>query len=366
MVRKQSLPKFKSCKVLPLDMVVMGADSQLYRIGLSLFKCKSGLKRSIFYNPFLVFFILFEHFIRNVIIIFVKSQTNEISAEFHLYLADVDHYMNTGIMVSLLCSYCGLVLMGSQLINYNNYKNDIKPVDLRVLEMIAGLIPPESIGIRNEAIVKKLVRICRVSFKMTKITLKFMTSMTFITGVWMMGQNASINQFVFVVLPRSILWAIWIHHFYAIVTYQIIYYFIITYYLRSKLREINLNIQSKRRRVFHLFFETLRESNKTYEEINEYNAIYWSKFLFIIWLTFSSIISTILFIAIIVGIEIFLLRILLYSYVIYDVILLNFTIIISSQIHLESNRIYYILNSYIMHLHKKTPLILKLKVSFSL
>src|ERR1700743_2535863 len=84
--------------------------------------------------------------------------------------------------------------------------------------------------------------------------------------------------------------------------FQLLYYYIIVYYLKYKLISINTFIKelarNNNKRKNNLFIiEVIRDLYDTYFDINEYNNNYWSKYLLIIWITFGTIISFVGFLA---------------------------------------------------------------------
>jgi hypothetical protein len=80
------------------------------------------------------------------------------------------------------------------------------------------------------------------------------------------------------------------YHVSNFVLTQTVYFYIICYYLRLKLRNINNEIVIKNRRnsilsEFQVFVKYVTRSlSSIYMEIKEYNDNYWSKFMF--WFTF--------------------------------------------------------------------------------
>jgi len=88
-------------KVLPPDVVITGADSHLYRIGVSMQRTTS-VQRKIYYKPIVVFIILFEQLVRNLIFIALPEQ----NTWFYAVLGDVGHFMGvrqaTNIVMALV------------------------------------------------------------------------------------------------------------------------------------------------------------------------------------------------------------------------------------------------------------------------
>ena len=141
-------------KVIPPELVIRGAESNLYRIGLSLYKTGS-VKRKWFYNPILVFIITTQLLIRNIVFILLP----EMSEEFYLYLGDAGYFMGPRIQTETTGSLVILISILSQIMNFYNYINGIKPMDLKVFSMVSnGLITHKSIGFNDKQMVYKLIQ----------------------------------------------------------------------------------------------------------------------------------------------------------------------------------------------------------------
>src|SRR6185437_11887084 len=148
---------------IPPEWRVRGADSHLYSIGLSLFQPKSHCKRKCFYNPILIFIILFHEFINSLIKMYINLNKQHVPEIYHIILVNLDHVMLTGNVFNISIIMMSIFVLSSQLVNYYNYMNGIKPTDLRVFHMISGFISPKSIGINDRKLVIKLCKICNQS-----------------------------------------------------------------------------------------------------------------------------------------------------------------------------------------------------------
>ena len=81
-----------------------------------------------------------------------------------------------------------------------------------------------------------------------------------------------------------------------------------------------------------------------YGEIHDFNCNYWSKFLFFVWISLSSIINTLVFAVIFGDLGLINRIILIWGSVIFSSILL-LVINTASSVHLESKHSYKLLNS---------------------
>ena len=282
---------------IPRHLRVRGADIQLYRIGLSLFSPQHYYyKRRLFYNPLLVFIILITNFMKSMVFIYAHFRNIKLSPFIHIYLGSLDYFMGTGCITSILLVSFDIFAISSQLVSYHNYKHGIIPTDLRVFKMVAGLISPKSIGITDRLLISKICDICRKSLIVGKIAIPLfgpILAFSYSFNSYVMSGN---YYYIIVVgIPLSIYFSIWARHIINITVYQTVYYFILTYYLKSKIKSINNVIKSRLINISHTrnYFYIkglIHDLNAIYCEISEYNRNYWSKFLASVWLTFSLLI----------------------------------------------------------------------------
>src|ERR1700761_6109538 len=71
--------------------------------------------------------------------------------------------------LSIFVISISIIALSSQLLNFYNFMNGIKPRDLCVFRMLSGLITPISIGIHDKQVVIKLLSFSRKSIKCTEI-----------------------------------------------------------------------------------------------------------------------------------------------------------------------------------------------------
>ena len=95
-------------------------------------------------------------------------------------------------------------------------------------------------------------------------------------------------------------------------------------------------------------------------QINEYNNIYWSKYLLIVWITFGAIISFMSDLAFSSNVKIVLKICAIIGFCYYGSVLL-FIIQISSKLYIEVNNTYFLMNSLLLSKYR-FGLSLKLKV----
>ena len=196
--------------------------------------------------------------------------------------------------------------------------------------------------------------------------IKFLAHISIFILVLSLFMKFRLNIIIFPVLPQAIPFGITCHYLYNVIVYQFVYYYIITYYLKSKLLLINIELKSfaikKSRNSYKNFIKIIRELNSLFIEITEYNCNYWSKFLFIIWFTISLIISAFNHLTFLNENNIIRIIFSVFFEIIY-ILILVFIICISNSIYTESTNTYKYLNSIFKQLIHRKMLFSKFKVS---
>ena len=133
---------------------------------------------------------------------------------------------------------------------------------------------------------------------------------------------------------------------------------ILCYYLHLKLSQINRRLVNKEKNIYRI----ITELTSIYHEISQYNRDYWSKFLLVIYIAMSSLISMITFISFVVGIESKLINGMYFSFAVFNSLFLLLTIGFSSLIYNDCIHTYLLLNSYVLSV-KRITMLSKLKVT---
>ena len=356
---------FDPSNLLPHSDRVIGADSHLYRIGLSLYKTQSIQRQSLIYKPFIILVILLLVLLRHIFLILKNSEPQ--SEEFYINLGNYAMYsMGIVLQSSYLIIASTLLPLFSQLINYLNYKNHKKQTDLKLFEMMSGLIAPKSIGLTNREDIYKIITKFKTVMKLNTILIQALFWVVFIQALVLFSPNITLFQLIFVGIPNSILWSVWSLYVTNFIFYQIIYYYFIVYYLKYKIKVINESLKrhiiNNRKNSSQFLMKAINKLNDIYIEINEYDMNYWSKFLFVFWFTIEFIIVFLTFMSTFGKNQLFI-RLLIGFYSLNFLSLLLFIIHISSEIFIESNKTYNILYSYINE-KQLNKLHIKFKVYF--
>ena len=328
-------------------LIISGADSHLYRIGLSFEKPSPDAKRNLFREPLFVLYLSVHLFIHQTVILLVPQRDQT----FHVSIGDVGTLMGAKVPLSQACALLGLLALISQVFNYVNYKNGVKSSELDVFRMMSGQLTPDSLGIRDIGSLLKLRKVSRKVFKMTETLAPTLKYWVFFTIALVLYTKTSGQDFL-IGLPYALLWPILAQNSFNIIIYQFVYYFLLTYYLKLKLKQFNkllsgivIMLRMKNlRNMISKMRSVVTNSHKLYSEISEYNVNYWSKFLGSIWVVISMVISSTLYVTF-YGKIIVLLRIPFGLFAAIYLVILLIIIHISSIIYHQSKRSYILLNS---------------------
>ena len=130
------------------------------------------------------------------------------SREFYLIMGDHGYFYGTPKGFNAVLCLLELLVIISQFIHYYNYRNGIKPMDLRVFQMISGLISPKSIQINDKLLVYKLIKITNFSLINLPRCVNLFTIATFVITFILLSTISSQIQIFTIVIPNAILWAI--------------------------------------------------------------------------------------------------------------------------------------------------------------
>ena len=271
---------------IPVNLRVKSASNHLYIRGLS--HIQNGWeKRHFIYNPKLICGVLFTQLIKNIVLITTSGDVNRRLAK---VLADLGFYLNIQLVVNVASILCNILAISTMIIYWLNYKRGIVPTFLRVFDMISGQITPKDIGLTSEAQVVSLVRRADVMFKAIRVFVdRIMIVITALVCCVPGFQKSSIVESIVYVLPNCILLELFVHFFYNVLFYQMSYLYLMCSYLKMKIgsvdEELKQSIKQRRRSLMVI----IKKLYDIFEEINEYNTTYWSKYLFVFWLTFGTI-----------------------------------------------------------------------------
>jgi hypothetical protein len=353
----------KPSAILPPEMVISSAASYLYKIGLSLYQMGSNSRPKL-NNPLLIFVINLLVALRH----FISMQLSEEDRYGFELLSDWSYFVNARELFGLTLIIYVLWSIISQLLHYWYYKNDIKPSYLKPFEMMSGLVSPQSIGLYNEKDIRKLMKRFKLLIKLSKFNVFLIASFSLLLASVPIISNCSLAPVLFPGILWFLIFSLFGYHISGFYLTQITYFYIICYYLRIKLRNINNEIEIKNRRntrhsEFQLFVKYVTNSlNSIYLEITEYNDNYWSIFLFLFTFLLYTCVNAMLYKSI-YGISNAYLVLMVRYIVILWILMFLFLFFIASSVWMESNRSYELLNKlYVSKMSLKLANSIKFKV----
>ena len=270
---------------IPSNLRIKSASDHLYLRGLSYIQ--NGSKRRHFiYKPKVIFGVLFTYLMKNIVLI---TTSGDVNRRLVTVLADVEYYMKMQFIGNVASIIFDLLAMSTMLIYWLNYKGGIVPTFLRVFDMICGQISPKDIGLTSEAQVVSLVRRADVMFKAIRVLNDRVAIVAIALAYFVPGfQNSSIVESFIYVLPNTIWFTLFGHYCYNFLFYQMSYLFIMCSYLKMKIgsidEEMKQLIKHRRRSILVI----IKKFSDIIQEIKEYNTTYWSKYLFVFWLSFGT------------------------------------------------------------------------------
>ena len=338
---------------LPPEMAVESFGDFLYRIGLSFHSIRDRPKRKLIYHPLTAFVFLSLYLIARIIT-FSLSEENEMIFR---ALGCFGHFIGVRQHFDLLFILSTILVLTSQLIYYQNFRNGIKPSFLRLFHMMAGLVPPKSVGLTDVEEIKKLIRLTSKFYQLIHFHTKYVLPIygsTFQLTLYVLYTHPL--EILYFGIPNALLFALWIHYYWNFFLYQLLVFYIICLYFKSKINRLNkILIVMKRRKRFIRIRETLQSFDLIYKEINEYNTTFWSKFLLSFWLTYGLNVSLFSYITIFAPMVILLRIILIYILIVFFISFL-FIIFTASSVTYCANKSYKILNSFFISYSKHNKL----------
>jgi len=136
---------FDPNNILPNDVLIDSAETHLYRIGL-IPSPNESIERKRYENPVLKFIISLHLIIRYIIAL----QLSEENEDIFLFIGDFSYFLRARIHFNTAGCLIVSITVFSQLVQYYNYKNDIKPSYLKPYEMLSGLKSPKSVGLTDK------------------------------------------------------------------------------------------------------------------------------------------------------------------------------------------------------------------------
>jgi len=241
---------FELKKCLPSELVIDSVDNHLYRIGLCLTTQHTIKRRKFIYKPIIIFIVLWIHIIKSISDILIEDNHWAVYLGTHYTrLLDIKIHFNIAFIFFIGIS------ISSQIIWFNNYKNNIKPKFLKVFQMMSGFITPVSIGLTNHKQIIELIKRTRILFKIIRFNIDVVISIIGIFFCWIpYFLKCSLFETLIFGIPNSVLFTLLIHYCWNTILYHGIYSLLLFENKIRKYRKNHIKNENKYKKyyLFHI------------------------------------------------------------------------------------------------------------------
>lgn len=271
--------------LIKMSKQIQTMDDLLFMTGLSLTSSREEPDlRPLYYNPLVVFAYSQLTLVQKLFALVTDD-------EFTLLVlcGDVSHYY--GAMKYMMNSYFSLIAClntGTQLIYYYNHWRGVRPTYLRVFTRLARIgDQTNSLGLTRDQ-VECLRRKSHqfLELKRLQATYLFLPILLIYNMASLYASDHSLLEIFVYGIPLALEFyyfsIIWLNH----VSTHFIYFIILCKYFLMKLENVKQRMGRSVRSM--RLNQTLRSFDGLYRQIGEYNDTYWSKFLFVFWLTLGT------------------------------------------------------------------------------
>ena len=335
--------------VLPPNVLIYSVDSYFHRLGLFSDKNLHFIPKKPLFYPKFVFGIQSIAMISLITSLFV-SENHLI---FLAIIGNVGHFIGVRTHITISALFCLQLSVALQIIHYYNGVHHIRPSYLEIFRFISGKVSAKNVKLDDKNDVRRLLILSQILFYLSDFVPIFavIIALTITLGLYI--PNFPLIFTLTLGIMNSIRWGLTFYYSFYIIMAHVLYFSIIAYYIRIKIKRINrlLNKCLRIREIYSL--------HEIYQEIDKYNKELWSKFLFVIWLSVTILTSALAYILIFADFDIMQRTMFLVgtSILTFFLLVMIFT---SSSVHSEVNKSYKLLNCRFVSF--KSHPIVKLKV----
>jgi hypothetical protein len=149
---------------------------------------------------------------------------------------------------------------------------------------MSGLVSPKSIGLANEEEIYKLIKRSKILFCICEIYPKLCFILAFIIYLTPFTFKCSLKQVILYRISHSLNFCFGTYFIQSRFLWQIVYFYIICYYLKLRLSEVNDEMKAKTNRMTEIndnyTYHVIRSLHSMHSQIYDYNDKSWPKFLF--------------------------------------------------------------------------------------
>ncbi|CAG2111678.1 unnamed protein product [Medioppia subpectinata] len=176
------------------------------------------------------------------------------------------YYIGVRVHLDIMWNVTFILVLSSQALYYYNYRNGIKPTFLRVFQMMSGYISPNSVGLTNGTEIRALLKRSKRLLELTKLNNEIAIPIL------------SADVMLFTYIMNCSQWETWLYGVPNTI-----------YYVLIKIKFISKTLSDiQRRRYYGNVNNVMKSLDAIFDEIDEYNTTFWSKFICIFWFTIGS------------------------------------------------------------------------------
>ena len=278
-------------KVLPRELAIEDIEDILYSIGLSHQSVSDEPKRSPINNPKFIITFVFVVTIMKVVSQFTDDELTL------LLLTEYSHYLRIKIYITINIVFLALIVLFAEVNYFWNEWRGVKPTFVRVLQVLSGSVPPSSVGLTDERIVKQLLKLAKwlPMIKKNNETIILLLNALFVLCFYFLSMDfdRALQFGIYPVIINTLL----AYYTFSIINIKIFLFFILCKYFVLKIRAKNQILKTLKIITPRKITRILNSYDALYREIDEYNSTYWSQFLFTIWLFFGVTVVNAIFLA---------------------------------------------------------------------
>ena len=159
--------------------------------------------------------------------------------DFNIWIGNFIHFMGGRVHLGFCKLIYGTLPIVFQTIHYWYYWTGVEPIYLRPLLMCAGKLTPEALGLIDKETVRKLRRRVNLNLWFTGMVSKSGIPLAILIAGKPFAMNATPLQFIFLGLPWTVVFTIWVNYTAAFFLYQVGYFLSICYYFKLKIKHLN-------------------------------------------------------------------------------------------------------------------------------
>ena len=235
MSRKMSDPgvhEFNSRIIISEKWRIPSSGQHFYRYGFSQYR-NGCIDRSKLYHPLFVFILPIVFNLKQLCSAFTPHN----KPGFQILMGNFGYFLALNLHMNLLLSLVFTMATVSHLIHYYHYHYDRGQPYMNVFNMMSGQLTYLSIGMSDETIIKRLLKVSKINFKLIILSQRSILIASFVSVFSSLIVRDQSFKTVIIALLNSIFMTLTVSVVLNIIMTQMFYLFIICYYLKLKQRE---------------------------------------------------------------------------------------------------------------------------------